>query len=552
MEDKADKIIRQKTIKARIFFSILIIIFSIGLVSKTFQNDTFFNISIGKYILENGIDMKDHFSWIEGLDYTYSHWAFDVVVYFIYKYFNFRGLYIGIIILTSIINLVLFNLLTNKTKRPTLSLTLTLLFSFLLRQNYAARSQIVSFLCFIIEIYFIEQFIETGKFKYALGIIVLSILVANFHAATWPLILILFLPYLASAFLNLISSKNIYTTFAKIYEKKYEKYKKIDDDKAEHFKKESDDYYRLASNCKQPLYTKIVKRESYNGKKLIILFLIICFTGLITPIHDVPYTYILKSMLGKSNIENHLSIDFVQEMQALVPIACPSFIAFIIIFFAAFTFLPTKIKLEHGFLILGLCFMALCSVRYMVLLCFIGSFIIADLIVQGIEDFIPNEMNFIDKYSTHPVVVFILLVPIIAFSTYRFIETSKNKYVDDKTYPVEATDYILNHIDYKNMKIYNQYENGSYLMLNNIKVFIDSRLDVYCSEFAHVDIFKDYLYTEQAKTNYNDTVDKYGITHLLVKVDSPVYEYISVDKNYNRLYEDEHFAIYEIKKEVIK
>ena len=43
--------------KILIVFSIAITIFSIGIVYKTFQNDTFFNIAIGKHILENGIDM---------------------------------------------------------------------------------------------------------------------------------------------------------------------------------------------------------------------------------------------------------------------------------------------------------------------------------------------------------------------------------------------------------------------------------------------------------------------------------------------------------------
>ncbi len=50
--------------KSIIIFSILIVIFTIGIVPKQFQNDTFFNISVGKYICEHGIDMQEHFSWI--------------------------------------------------------------------------------------------------------------------------------------------------------------------------------------------------------------------------------------------------------------------------------------------------------------------------------------------------------------------------------------------------------------------------------------------------------------------------------------------------------
>lgn len=55
---------------------------------------------------------------------------------------------------------------------------------------------------------------------------------------------------------------------------------------------------------------------------------IIALTGLLTPIHDVPYTYILNSMLGPSNIENHASIDFIAEMQPIIPATSMKFIIF--------------------------------------------------------------------------------------------------------------------------------------------------------------------------------------------------------------------------------
>ena len=45
--------------KLIVALSIIVAIFTIGIIEKTFQNDTFFNISIGKYILENGIDIGD-------------------------------------------------------------------------------------------------------------------------------------------------------------------------------------------------------------------------------------------------------------------------------------------------------------------------------------------------------------------------------------------------------------------------------------------------------------------------------------------------------------
>ena len=187
-----------KTQKKLIFIlSIVIAIFTIGIVGKTFQNDTFFNISIGKYILENGIDMKEHFSWVpDNLDYGYSHWAFDVICYLIYNVFNFLGIYIFVIILSIITSVTLFILLSKRSKSPIISFLVTILSIYIVNDAFTARSQLVSFLCFIIEIYCIEQFIETNKKSYGILLIIQSIIIANFHAATWPLVLVLFLPYI--------------------------------------------------------------------------------------------------------------------------------------------------------------------------------------------------------------------------------------------------------------------------------------------------------------------------------------------------------------------
>lgn len=47
------------------YFIVSFIILSILCIITTpivFQNDTFYTIKIGKYILTNGIDMLDHFS----------------------------------------------------------------------------------------------------------------------------------------------------------------------------------------------------------------------------------------------------------------------------------------------------------------------------------------------------------------------------------------------------------------------------------------------------------------------------------------------------------
>ena len=72
MEEK-----KKISIKFNVLAIITIIIFCFALSPKTLQNDTFYTIKVGEQIVNNGIDMQDHFSWHEDLQYTYPHWAYD-------------------------------------------------------------------------------------------------------------------------------------------------------------------------------------------------------------------------------------------------------------------------------------------------------------------------------------------------------------------------------------------------------------------------------------------------------------------------------------------
>lgn len=532
--------------KLIISFSIIIAIFSFGIVFKTFQNDTFFNIAIGKHILENGIDMKEHFCWVnDSLYYTHSHWIFDIIIYLIYNSFGFTGIYISSIILTIFTTIALFLFLYKRNKSPVISLFVTLLSMYIVKDCFTARSQIISFICFIIEIFCLEQFIETNKKRYAISLIIISIIVANFHAATWPLLIVLFMPYIAASLCNVCTSKNIYKLCIKRLEKKISKLSK-DSPKVELYQKDIEDYKKILTERKSEYATyKVVRKERYNTKNLIILMIIIILTGFLTPTHGTPFTYIIKSMFGKSNFENGLSIDYISEMQPMVPIGSIPFIVFTILLLAFLIFLPTKLRTEHGFLIFGLYIMALSSQRYVYLLVLLGSFVLNDLIVQATNLLIKNDIETLEKIFSNTISAIILIFLTTIFSVSNFLDIKSTNYVNEKVYPVAAVEYIKNNLDYKNIRIYNSYNNGSYLMLNEIPVFIDSRLDVYCSEFNDTDIFYDFIQVANANAHYDKVFEKYDFTHILLQTEDKIVDYINKDKNYNIIYEDEYYILYE-------
>ncbi len=82
-------------------------------------------------------------------------------------------------------------------------------------------------------------------------------------------------------------------------------------------------------------------------------------------------------------------------------------------------------------------------------------------------------------------------------------------------------------------------------MLNDIPVFIDSRLDVYCSEFNDTDIFYDFIQISNGNKHYDEVFEKYDFTHILLQPEDRVQQYICKDENYKMIYEDEYYVLYE-------
>ena len=130
-----------------------------------------------------------------------------------------------------------------------------------------------------------------------------------------------------------------------------------------------------------------------------------------------------------------------------------------------------------------------------------------------------------------------------------------NKFVDESTYPVKACNYILENLDINNIKLYNEYNFGSYLIYRGIPVFIDSRADLYAPEFNGTknedgkydgrDIFSDFLNISNIGTFYEGKFREYEITHLLMGKNTKLNLLISRDDNYKLLYSDKNFVIYE-------
>lgn len=535
-------------VKFTIIAVVLIAIFCIAITPVTLQNDTYYTIKIGEHIQNNGIDMKDQFSWHEDLNYTYPHWLYDLLTYKIYSQFGMMGIYLTTCLLSCILGITLFFVSSKISKNKLISFFVTIGAMYLLKGYIAARAQLVTFILFILSLYFIEKFLENRKIRYGIGIVLISTLIANLHVAVWPFLFILFLPYIGEYLIAVIADVIIYKKVQEMLLKIKIKYSSNNKEALEKFQKELDELQAKVSKIKikrsksiqNPYKIKITKNK--NVKWLIVIMIICAFTGLLTPLGDTPYTYLAKTMQGNTtkNINEHLPMTIAEQ---------PEVLCTIIIFLAVLTFTKIKIKLSDLFMIGGLAFLMLESRRQLSMFSLIGSVILSKLIVELITCYDKELLEKINKKILHPFIIICMIV-LVGWQTYDNVKTKYNdKFIDETQYPVKACDYILENIDLSKARFYNEYNYGSYMIYRGIPVFIDSRADLYAPEFSGLkdDIFTDFIDVSSIGTFYEDILEKYNITHVILYSNSKMSMIIdeTKDPHYSKIYKDDYFVIYE-------
>lgn len=475
--------------KKNIFIILLFLLVSIIITEKQVQNDVFYTIKIGEDILKYGVDMIDHYSFLGNLAYTYPHWLYDVLIYIIYFINGFSAIYISTIILSTILLVILYKLNYNLSKNRGLSFFTVFFLSFTINVFITSRAQLLSYINLSILLFLINKLREKEERKYILYILIISLIIANTHLAMWPFIFILFLPFIVQDLISIIIKKK--------------KIKLLTD-------------YRI-----------ILEKPKF--KITIIAFVLTILTGFLTPNFLVPFTYFIKTNQG-------ISMNYISEH---LPFTINNnYFLYIILLILVITFLnkKTSIYLKDLFMLIGLFLLTLLSRRSYALFIILGSF----SFVRLFSNFNTEKINRVFELKKFKTLITLFM---FFFSIITIFLNIKVDYINKKIYPVDASDYIIKNLDYKNIRLYNDYNYGSYLLFRGIPVFIDSRADLYLEEFnKNITIFKDNL--DMAK-DYKKIFPKYKITHVIIEEKSILNYFLKIDNDYKLLYKDEYFNVYE-------
>ena len=534
-------------------FAVIVSLFLIAasVTPKEFQNDTFYNIKVGEWIYNNGISdlTEDQHSWLD-LPYTFPHWLYDLCIFLVYNTFGYDGIYVSTMIIYGLIGTIAYIYTKNKSNNNVISAIVAIFVVYMLDPYMAARAQSVTFVLFMLEVLCIEKYMDTHKIRYLIPLIIIPILITNLHCAVFPFYFVLFLPYLAEYLIATVVDwdldRKLWLLLNKFYLKlcKKEKEEAVLD-RIEKIKFNTKELRRKKEALREnPYKIKVVKDHAMLF--LIIVMLIATLVGFLNPAGPGAYTYLYKTLQGNTtdSINEHLPVTITESEEFLLAI---------VVALAILLFTDTKIRLPDLFMAAGLTYLALDSRRQISMFILFCLPIMGKLIAYIFKKYDQDKLtNWIYRFSSDVFGVVIILSIATIASIKEIKPTLEEAYIDPSSYPVEICEWIKENLDVENLKLYNEYNYGSYLLLNDIPVFIDSRCDLYTPEFNvgykgldGRDIFSDAInIANSSNIDYEEKFEEYGVNHVMAYGDSMLASRLKKDSNYEIIKEDNTFILF--------
>ena len=233
----------------------------------------------------------------------------------------------------------------------------------------------------------------------------------------------------------------------------------------------------------------------------------------------------------------------------------PYLIINLIIYLLVLIFTDTKIRLSDLFMLAGITFLAFNSRRQVSMFALFCGPILASLISDLVSKYDSETFRKLEKWVTGWFGATVVICLCIIGCTNMLKPTLKEDYVDSNDYPVEASDWILENLDIANMRLFNEYNYGAYLLYRGIPVFIDSRCDLYSPEFNGqynpntkkyfgIDYFSDALDIAGLSKDYKTEFKEYGVTHAILYQNSRLAKVLENDSDYERIYYEGNFKIF--------
>lgn len=486
-----------KNKKVLMYFNLSFIVFMVGFtIYKMFLpmggDDYWWHIKAGQYMLSNNtIPYIDVFSWygVENNLYWHSHeWLTEVVFGVVHKFLGEHGIYFFILGLASLIPALILKINWNELKKNKfIAIAWGVIGVQLISNVLSPRPHMISFLLLLLVVYSLSKFLKDENSKWIWSIPFISVFWANFHGGSSNL------PYVLTFLTLILNSFNF--TFYKV------------------------EFKKISNSSLMKLFAVTI---------LSILFIAINPHGF----DMIVYPY--------ANMQDSFMLSFISEWRSPDLKVSMDFYVYALFLVIGMVFVLTDKKIKGFNFLITLAFVYLTckSVRFGVLLYIVSSF----TVFEHMTTFALKE-----KYTKYLSVLLVALGIALSQNLLLF-----NLIVESPILEPISTEMIEAVKSLNADKLYNDYDLGGYLIYNDIEVFVDSRADLYTkSNLKDAINLMGLRRTDSSKSsdklNVDELLNKYDFDAFIIKVNRPLFVYLSSSDAYELVLEDNNVALFKVK-----
>jgi hypothetical protein len=444
------------------------------------DGDIFWHLASGREMLSNKhFLLTDPFSFTTpGIQWIDLHWLFQVLTYLIYSMSGYYGLlfFKSLIISGSVILL----LSLNRTLSSMVVTAILFLFSFYqYRYLVPLRPGILTLFYLSLFIFLLERYNRTLRIRFLVLLIPLQILWVN----TQGLFMIgpaVFVVYMLGGATDFI----------------------------------------VRSQLSKNILAAMIKTR--RNVQIIIIFLSLCIAGLITPYGFrgllFPFRLFTQITPGEKNLYSNLIAENTPLLNMTGTDQEFYVVTFAILFFTALiSIIISGKRTRSAHLYLFFCFSILAFMAQRNLILFI--FAVMPLLQSNFEHFHLKTSLLFNRFLLYGLtMITVLYFTFVATLHFSMIQSVNNP-VSPFCHPLESTEYLKNHN--VNGVLFNADRYGGYCIWRlypSHKVFIDTRLSMRERSF-----FSNYINILNSPEQFEQQIDNYGITAVLIPAHLPLY-----------------------------
>lgn len=274
------------------------------------------------------------------------------------------------------------------------------------------------------------------------------------------------------------------------------------------------------------------KQQDKRISKLILILVISFLVGFLNPYGIKNMFYSLTSygvdIINKEIIE-------MSNLTFKEPLYLPNhfFLVSLFTLLSFMTFSKKKPTIRQVFLTFGIIYMAFSNFR--------NISIFYACVLPYLSMYLPFE-----ETNTKELPIKLYILEIIIIILVLGINISNNKYYL-KNINQKYIDYLDKYAS-KDIKLYADYNNGSYFEYSGYHPYLDSRAEIFIKKNnKKEDIFDEACKVKKGTINYKKFLQKYNFDYIIVEDDDSLYYYLEKDKNYRVVLKGKNKKLYQRK-----